>query len=294
MVSVSDKESLWERMRYLIDRYGFKPYPILSDDESEDADSIEESQTKNVGPLTAIQLVRHAVGLPLAMSDFPAYAFWKTHELRLVLDEAWSAIEAALTEYQPGSLSFVAWCDSSTGVNEDQLRQVLEIAAVLKPNLLAGEFEPRPTSPFVIKPKSVEAAIFNMLGAVRTTEGLPYGDLLGTLVSRRISNVELFDKIDMRLTALSASQIRPDRDTPIPALLCRNFFETSDGGLRELGGLTVVGYLQHLESQNNLSGLSDQALTLRLCGSLKRVGNETKPRLPVALQKLVDAQSKQI
>lgn len=144
MVSVSDKESLWERMRYLIDRYGFKPYPILSDDESEDADSIEESQTKNVGPLTAIQLVRHAVGLPLAMSDFPAYAFWKTHELRLVLDEAWSAIEAALTEYQPGSLSFVAWCDSSTGVNEDQLRQVLEIAAVLKPNLLAGEFEPRP------------------------------------------------------------------------------------------------------------------------------------------------------
>jgi hypothetical protein len=129
-----------------------------------------------------------------------------------------------------------------------------------------------------------------MIGVVKTHKDLSYGDLLSSLLNPRCANEELLRRLDNQIPRHLRLLVQADRETPIPALLSRVYAQMNDDQLRDSRGLSVQDFLRVFEMQNNLAGLSDQALSARLLSPLKASGKNKKPQLPSGLQKLVDSQ----
>jgi len=288
-LGTSSDTSVWTSMRSALEDRGFEQYQKSSvgDEDDETPESKWEVVT---GPLTIIRLVRLMAGIPMSMIDYPTFAFWNSADLKTYLDRIWSPLEAALKSVDPNSHSIVSWGAYPPARDVLQLLEIIERASQIEPDLPVQQFMARPRSLFLIKPKSIESAIFNMIGVVRTLKDLSYGDLLSSLLTPRCANEELLRQLDKQIPEHLRLSVQADRETPIPALLSRIYVQMDDDQVRDSRSLSVQDFFRALETQNNLSGLSDQALSARLLTMLKPSGKDKKSQLPSGLQKLVDIQ----
>jgi len=127
-----------------------------------------------------------------------------------------------------------------------------------------------------------------MIGVVRTTCDLGYGDLLTQLANRDENDDELLQFLDSRIGDGDHRMAQADRDTPIPALLARAFFVGNDPTHTGTGQDTIAQFLRRLDESNNLAGLSDQALTRRLVPAASDAASGANVRFPVQLKKLIE------
>jgi hypothetical protein len=290
-MAASDRTTVWTLMQSTLDSRGFQQYQG-STTVSEDDDTQETDSNDVEGPLTIIQLIRSMARIPIPMSDYPTNAFWNSSDLAAYLEKIWQALEAALRKIDPVSHSIVSWSFFPPARDAQDVSALISLARQMAPDLYYQEFTPRPRSPYLVQPKSLESATFNMIGIVRTHKNLAYGDFLSSLLTPRYENQTLFKLLDEQIDEQDRLSVTADRDTPIPALLSRVYRQFGDERIRDSGSLSVQDFLRLLETQNNLSGLSDQALSKRLVASLKRTSSEKKPWLPTGIQKLLDTQIK--
>lgn len=275
-------------MSALLRERGFQPYPIVDNlaasDEVPDADALTESGT----PLTMIQLVRLTMGVPMAMVDFPTFAFWNSDILQKQLDKMWSALDSAVADLHPGNYSIVAWCFRVPSPTVSEILHVIEVAGSNSANVRIVDPTPRPMSSGLVQPKSLQTTIINMIGVVRTTCDLGYGDLLTQLASRNENDEELLQFLDTRIANGDHRMAQADRTTPIPALLTRAFFVGNDPARTGTGPDTIAQFLRRLDESNNLAGLSDLALTRRLVPAASDSASGANGRFPVQLKKLIE------
>lgn len=278
----------WRQMSALLEERGFQPYPIgdnlAPNDEVLDADAVAESGL----PLTMIQLVRLTMGLPMAMVDFPTFAFWNSDELQKKLDKIWSGLDSAVTDLHPGNYSIVAWCFRVPSPSVSEILRVIEVAKSKSGEVHIVDPTPRPMSSGLVQPKSLQTTVFNMIGVVRTTCDLGYGDLLTQLANRDQNDVELLQFLDSRIADRERKMAQADRDTPIPALITRAFFIGNDPTRTGTKLDTITQFLRRLDESNNLAGLSDQALTRRLVPAASDVASGANGRFPAQLKKLIE------
>jgi len=287
--STRSETSVWAFMRSTLEDRGFEQYQKSSVGDEED--ETQESKSDVIaGPLTVIQLVRSMAGIPMSMIDYPTFAFWNSNDLATYLDRIWRPLEAALKSVDPNSYSIVSWGSYPPARDVLELLEIVKRASQIEPDLPVQQFTARPRSSFLVKPKSVESVIFNMIGVVKTHKDLSYGDLLSSLLTPRCANEELLRRLDRQIPEHLRLLVQADRETPIPALLSRSYVQIADDQLRDSRSLSVQDFLRDLEAQNNLSGLSDKALSARLLSMLKPSGKDKKPQLPSGLQMLVDSQ----
>ncbi len=288
-MGTSSDTKVWAFMRSALEDRGFEQY--RNSTVSHEDDETQESESEVIaGPLTIIQLVRSMAGIPMSMIDYPTFAFWNSNDLATYLDRIWSPLEAALRSVDPNSHSIVSWSSYPPARDVPELLELVKRASQITPDLPVQQFTARPRSPFLVKPKSIESVIFNMIGVVKTHKDLSYGDLLSSLLNPRCANEELLRRLDNQIPRHLRLLVQADRETPIPALLSRVYAQMNDDQLRDSRGLSVQDFLRVFEMQNNLAGLSDQALSARLLSPLKASGKNKKPQLPSGLQKLVDSQ----
>jgi len=275
-------------MSALLQERGFQPYPIgdnlVADDDVPDADAVAESGL----PLTIIQLVRLTMGLPMAMVDFPTFAFWNSYKLQEKLDKIWSALDSAVADLHPGNYSIVAWCFRVPSPTVSEILQIIEFAESKSGAVRIADPTPRPMSSGLVQPKSLQTTVINMIGVVRTTCDLGYGDLLTQLASRDENDDELLQFLDTRIADGDHRMAQADRNTPIPALLTRAYFAGNDPTRTGTGTGTIAQFLHRLDESNNLAGLSDQALTRRLVPAASDSASGANGRFPVQLRKLIE------
>jgi hypothetical protein len=289
-LGTSSDTSVWAFMRSALEDRGFEQYRKSSVGDEEDETQERKSEVIT-GPLTIIQLVRSMAGIPMSMIDYPTFAFWNSADLATYLNSIWSPLESALKLIDPNSHSIVSWGSYPPARDVLELLEIVKRASQIEPDLPVQHFTARPRSSFLVRPKSVESVIFNTIGVVRTHKDLSYGDLLSSLLTPRCANEELLRRLDEQIPEHLRLLVQADRETPIPALLSRIYVQIDDDQLRDSRSLSVQDFFRVLEAQNNLSGLSDQALSARLLSMLKPSGKDKKPQLPSGLQKLVDSQS---
>ena len=289
-MGTSSETKVWAFMRSALEDRGFEQYRKST--VGQEDDETQESESEVIaGPLTIIQLVRSMAGIPMSMIDYPTFAFWNSNDLATYLDGIWSPLEAALRSVDPNSHSIVSWSSYPPARDVPELLELVKRASQITPDLPVQQFTARPRSPFLVKPKSIESVIFNMIGVVKTHKDLSYGDLLSSLLKPRCANEELLRRLDNQIPEDLRLLVQADRETPIPALLSRVYAQMNDDQLRDSRGLSVQDFLRVFETQNNLAGLSDQALSARLLSPLKPSVKNKKPQLPSGLQKLVDSQT---
>lgn len=288
-MGTSSDTSVWTSMRSALEDRGFEQYQRSSVGD-EDDETPESKSEVVIGPLTIIQLVRSMAGIPMSMIDYPTFAFWNSADLATYLNSIWSPLEAALKSVDPNSHSIVSWGSYPPARDVLELLEIVKRASQIEPDLPVQHFTARPRSSFLVKPKSVESVIFNMIGVVRTHKDLSYGDLLSSLLTPRCANEEFLRRLDRQIPEHLRLLVQADRETPIPALLSRIYVQMDDDQVRDSRSLSVQDFFRVLEAQNNLSGLSDQALSARLLTMLKPSGKDKKSQLPSGLQKLVDIQ----
>lgn len=288
-MGTSSDTKVWAFMRSALEDRGFEQYRKSTVGHEEDETQESESEVI-AGPLTIIQLVRSMAQIPMSMIDYPTFAFWNSNDLATYLDGIWSPLEAALKSVDPNSHSIVSWSSYPPARDVSELLELVKLASQITPDFPVQKFTARPRSPFLVKPKSIESVIFNMIGIVKTNKDLSYGDLLSSLLKPRCANEELLRRLDNQIPEHLRLLLQADRETPIPALLSRVYAQMNDDQLRDSRGLSVQDFLRVLETHNNLAGLSDQALSARLLSPLKPSGRNKKPQLPSGLQKLVDSQ----
>jgi len=278
----------WRQMSALLRERGFQPYPIgdnlAADDDVLDADAVAESGL----PLTIIQLVRLTMGLPMAMVDFPTFAFWNSYKLQEKFDKMWSALDSAVADLHPGNYSIVAWCFRVPSPTVSEILQIIEFAKSKSGEVRVVDPIPRPMSSGLVQPKSLQTTLINMIGVSRTTCDLGYGDLLTQLASRDENDDELLQFLDTRIADGDHRNAQADRETPIPALLTRAFFVGNDPARTGTGPDTIAQFLRRLDESNNLAGLSDQALTRRLVPEASDSASGANGRFPVQLWKLIE------
>lgn len=278
----------WRQMSALLQERGFRPYPIGDNlapiDEVLDADAVAESKL----PLTMIQLVRLTIGVPMAMVDFPTFAFWDSDKLQKKLDKIWSSLDSAVADLHPGNYSVVAWCFRVPSPTVPEVLKVIEVAKAKSGEVRIVDPTPRPMSSGLLQPRSLETTVINMIGVVRTTCDLGYGDLLTQLANGEHNDLQLLDFLDSRIADGDHKMAQADRDTPIPALLTRVLFSGNDPTRTGTGLDTVAQLLRRLDESNNLAGLSDQALTRRLVPATSDKTSGANGRFPVQLKKLIE------
>lgn len=282
--------NVWSAMRSILQSRDFEQYrksTVISSDD-EEAQDIETERAN--GSVTIIQLVRSMAGIPSSMIDYPTLAFWNSSDLTAYLDEIWSPLDAALRSIDPGAHSIVSWSFYPPAREQRDLLKIIDVASRIAPNLPLRQFVARPRSLFLLEPKSIASVTFNMIGVVRTHTDLSYGDFLSSLIRPRCTNEELLRRLDNQIPEQLRPAANADRETPIPALLTRLYIQLTDNQATDSRSLSVQDFLKLLDSQNNLAGLSDQALSLRLYSALKPAEKDKKPRLPAGLQKLMDSQ----
>lgn len=279
--SINPAQSVWDEMNALLDRHGFQSYPI---DDSDDSDS--EVSVEGLTPLTIIQLVRGSVGIAPSHAGRSTACFWGSLEMAETLQKIWAVLEDALRKIDAGRLSIVAWCFGPPERGLAEIREVIQVASQLAPNLRAVRFPVRPLSPQLTGVRTPETALINLIGIVRIFEDIAYGDLLSEIQKRPLSNSDLITKLEKRVPKSSWLSADCDRESPIPQLLTRSYsayVERQSGTDKKL---TVVAFLDHLESQNNLAGISDRALAARLAAD-PDIGV-----LPSQIRKLIDRHQK--
>jgi hypothetical protein len=281
-------------MRSALQNRGFEQYRKSTTASEENDDTLEGETDSANGSLTIIQLVRSMAGIPSSAIDFPTLAFWDSIDLATYLHRIWSSLDAALKTIDSGAHSIVSWSFYPPAREQRDLLKVIDLASQIAPDLPLRYFTVRPRSPFLLKPKSIESVTFNMIGIVRTHKDLSYGDFLSSLLTPRCSNEQLLGRLDQQIPEQHRLLVQADKETPIPALLTRVYAQMSDDQSTDSRSLSVRDFLKLLESQNNLSGLSDQSLSIRLYSALKPLGKDSKTTLPAGLQKLLDSQMSKV
>jgi hypothetical protein len=140
----------------------------------------------------------------------------------------------------------------------------------------------RPLSPGITGVKTPETALINLIGIVKVFENLSYGDLLSEILRRPQRNSVLLSELEKRIPRTNWRNADCDRESPIPQLLVRQYAAYLEGDFSADRNSSLVSFLEELEDQNNLAGLSDRALAVRL------VGDPTAGPLPAQIKKLYE------
>jgi hypothetical protein len=278
MVQIRDASpTVWTELELLLHTYGFQSYPIP---DTEDSDS--EYTSENLRPRTIIQLVRGAVGVAPSHAGRSTDGFWNSTEMAKTLQKLWDILEKALNIVQPQQHSLVAWCFSPQGRTVQDIRSVIEEAKNQLPAFPAQRFMIRPLSPGITGVKTPETALINLIGIVKVFENLSYGDLLSEILRRPQRNSVLLSELEKRIPRTNWRNADCDRESPIPQLLVRQYAAYLEGDFSADRNSSLVSFLEELEDQNNLAGLSDRALAVRL------VGDPTAGPLPAQIKKLYE------
>ena len=275
--SVKSVRTVWDEMNALLDSCGFQSYPI---DDPDDSDAEVSAEGSN--PLTIIQLVRGSVGVAPSHAGRATDCFWGSHEMAETLQEIWTVMEGAQRKIDPGQLSLVAWCFGPPERTVAEIREVIQVASRLAPKLGGIRFAVRSLSPHLTGIRTPETALINLIGIARVFEDIAYGDLLSEIQKLPMSNSELIAKLEKRVPRAKWLSADCDRESPIPQLLTRSYSAYSEGQAGTGKKFTLISFLEQLENQNNLAGISDRALAARLAL------DPALGVLPAQVRKLVD------
>jgi hypothetical protein len=283
----TNSPNVWNQMSLLLKQRGFRPYPVGDTPSSAEDDYESGVDLDSTSPLTILQLVRSTMGIPMSLIDFPSFAFWDASKLQTCLENVWSALDAATSELHPETRSIVAWCYRIPPPTADEVYAIMRLAESKSPDIRAVPTSARPMSIGLIQPKSLQSAVINMIGIIRTTLDVAYGDLLAQIAGRKEGDSQTLSYLDSLLNPAQQKHALADRTSPIPALLTRAFHLATDRADPSNRIKTVAQYLSQLEEHNNLAGLSDQALTRRLIRAASDTGDSMAGRLPAQLERLV-------
>lgn len=251
--------TVWDEMESLLTTHGFQSYPIPDTDDGDT--EIGENGPK---PRTIIQLVRGAVGVAPNHAGRSTDSFWDSEEMAKTLRKLWDILDRALKTVQPQQHSLVAWCFSSSDRLTEGIRSVINEARKLSPDFRAQRYLVRPLSPGLTGVRTSETALINLIGILKVFESAAYGDLLSQIMRKPQQNSSLLSELEKRIPRAKWQGADCDRDSPIPQLLVRRFSAYLESDSASSKSLTFVSFLEELEDQNNLAGLSDRALAARL------------------------------
>lgn len=280
----------WSQMIEHLEQRGFQPYPINENQISTGStDSIHKNAALST-PLTIIQLVRSSMGVPMHMADYPTFAFWEGVRLQKSLDAIWSALDTAVREMHPGTHSIVAWCFRLPPPSGPEVIEIVNLAKAKAPEIFVANITPRPLSLGLVQPKSLQTVAINMIGVIRTTLQLGYGELLTQIAGGNEEDAQLLIYLDSFIPTANRRTAQADRSTPIPALLARAFFIGADQARIGFKTESICQFLLQLNETNTLASLTDQGLTRSLITTDSKSVNGTNGHFPVQLNKLISQQ----
>jgi len=216
------------------------------------------------GRLTIVQLVRGSIGVLPGHAGRSTSCFWDSTEMGRLLNQIWEVLEAALKILNPGQQSLVAWCFGPPERDTPEIRMLIDEAKKQSPELYTQRFVARPLSPGLTGIRTTETALINLIGIVKVFEDVTYGDLLSGILHGARSNSVLLNDLEQQIPRNQRANADCDRLSPIPQLLvrCYSRFKENESGRNK--DLSFVAFLEELETQNNLAGVSDRALAARL------------------------------
>jgi len=248
---------IWDPAIGILEQSGFIPTQQLVETPIKRGSTQRRSETD---PVTLFEAIRLATGVQWEDMDSSDVTFWNWLELRQAWFEVWSALDSLVTRIK-GTGSKAIPCAYQRSRTIEEVVSLLQSAKQEFPGLKVPRPHRRPEARDMVSSGRIDAAIANTLGVLRYTSGDEYGDLLSFCLENAVSDEDLLKSLDRRLLAQGANRDAINSRDLIPRQLVRAklFISSQDETVR-----TFAGFLERLDSGNNLAGNSDSALVRRL------------------------------
>ena len=247
-----DYESTIAGVRQSLNEKGFLPFGAI------------KLGKRTLPGLTLHEAFRNAIGMK---PDDSVYMYWEWEELSVYLSGFWAAIDNAASVQLGRRTTGIAMAfdETRTLVEIDSLLEKVEFAQVHSLESITR----RPTRNeasirFVGK---LLGACLSTLAVIETTTSCGYGDLISSLSTSSVSNVNLLRILDDR--ARSSDIPLGDLSAPESVLIPRALgwaFEkfNADLAIEDQSQLSLAEFFVETESSANWAGLSDQSVLRRL------------------------------
>ena len=247
-----DYESTMDGVRQILDEKGFLPFGGI------------KLGKRTMPGVTLHEAFRNAMGMK---PDDSVYMYWEWEELGPYIAGFWEAIDNAASEHAGRRTTGIAMAFDETRsfVEMDSLLEKVEFAHV---NSLQS-ITRRPTRNeisirFVGK---LLGACLSTLAVIETTTSCGYGDLISSLATTPVSNVDLLRILDERTKASGVPL--EDLCAPDSVLIPRALgwaFEKFNADLvsEDQLQLSLAEFFVETDISSNWAGLSDQSVLRRL------------------------------
>ena len=247
-----DYESTIVRVRQSLNESGFLPFGGIK-------------LGKRTAPgVTLHEAFRNAIGMK---PDDSVYMYWEWEELGAYISGFWDAIDGAASVHLGRRTTAIAMAfdETRTLAEIDSLFEKVEFAQVHSLESITRRATRNEASiRFVGK---LLGACLSTLAVIETTTSCGYGDLISSLSTSSVSNVNLLRILDDR--AKSSGIPLGDLSAPESVLIPRALgwaFEkfNADLAIEDQSQLSLAEFFVETESSANWAGLSDQSVLRRL------------------------------
>jgi hypothetical protein len=210
--------------------------------------------------VTLFQAVRFAVGVQSPDLDSADVAFWEWQIMRTQLSQVWEALDTAATKLSGRREQASIWIHRPEQVGLDILEFVKE-ASTYAPKLPSLKVNRRPSGFLMVNIGKIDSAIVSTAAVLVNQSMLPYGEILDSLLKRGGTDEELLVFLDTEVERVGADR-KACNQSPIPREIVRAKQKVRDQ--MALASMPMTAFLEILNSSNNLTNISDDALLGRL------------------------------
>lgn len=200
-------------------------------------------------------------------SDMADIAFWNYKELRVFLTKVHEILNQEVSTIVGRPTNAIAWSHDPKR-SQNEIIDLLSRARSKFPQIDAPKLAIKRTmAKSMVQKRRIEAAIANTF-AVLAGNGASYGDLFEESSELNLSNEELLDHLDLKISQANLSIENIDGESLIPRQLVIAYTNYKSKNVKEDTNLpTICQYLHFLKNSNNLAGNSDASLLSRMATS---------------------------
>jgi len=225
------------------------------------ASSLAEGAEQADSRPSLFRSVRAAIGVEQQDMDCADVSFWEWREMRALLLRAWGALDAVATRRSGRREQALVWVRQPEQSGLD-LSEFVREARSGEPSLGSLRVHRRPEALLMVNIGKIDAAICSTIAVVVSSSECPYGEILHKMLQMGGTDEELLTFLDSEVDRNGA-----DRGSCHASAIPRELVRAKQNVRDQMGfsfASSFVEFLETLDSANNLTNVTDEALLMRL------------------------------